>query len=171
MRYFKQGEHDGLCGLYAVINSFRYLQQAAGHDYLLDRDALFFDEAVECLARVPGVDIRVLKSNSLIGGIDQFQIRDLCRIFAERIDLEITIDLVGPRQQMPFAQRYRALWQYGRAFAVIAAHRGGTHWVGAAGHQADTYRLIDGGRSRSVRFNSGRGPKLATDAAVVLTLR
>ncbi|MEG3088508.1 hypothetical protein [Sphingomonas sp. PB4P5] len=169
MRYFKQGQHDGLCGFYAALNAFRYIQHTAKHILLREEDAAFYDEGVECLARVPGIDIRVLKSNSAIGGIDQFQIRDLCRIFAERIDLDISIELIGHRQRMSFSQRYGSLWAHGKAFAVIAAHRDGSHWVVAARHQTHAYQLIDNGRSQPIALRGGDGPQLATDAAVVLT--
>lgn len=170
MRYFKQGRHDGLCGFYAVLNAFRFLQHAAGHTYLRDDDGALFDDAVECLARVPGVDIRVLKSNAAIGGIDQFQIRDLCQILAQRIDLAVQIDLIGSRQAMPFRQRYRALWNQGKVFAAISAYRDGSHWTLATHHLPDAYRLIDEGRSRTMRLNDPEGPKLAADAAVIAQL-
>ncbi|MGY4398053.1 hypothetical protein ACVWZA_003255 [Sphingomonas sp. UYAg733] len=170
MRYFSQGDHDGLCGFFAVLNAFRFLQQSSGHSVLIDNDTAFFDEAVECLARVPGVDIRVLKSNPAIGGIDQFQIRDLCALFAERIDLGITVGIIGPRQRMPFARRYRSLWRCGKAFGVIAAHRDGSHWIVAARHNQDAYLLIDEGTSRSIPLKPAEEPKLAADAAVILAL-
>lgn len=171
MPYFKQGSHDGLCGFYAVLNAFRHLQRATGHTFLLDDDPEFFDEAIECLARTPGVDMRILKGNPAVGGMDQFTIRDLCVLFAERIDLPIAIDIVGSRQRMPFARRYKSLRAVSERFAIIASHRDGTHWVAAVDHDADSYRLIDHGRSRLIALRGGDGPKLASDVAVVLIPR
>ncbi len=169
--YFMQGSHDGLCGLYATLNGFRALQEASTKQFLRHDDHAFFDEAVECLARVPGVDIRILKNNPLIGGIDQFQIRDLCTLLAERMNIRMEIAVIGPNQRMPFARRYRALHAGGRPFAIIAAHRNGSHWTVVAGHERNAYLSIDRGRSEEIDFKSGgESRKLASDAAVVLTL-
>lgn len=63
MRYYKQGQHDGLCGFVAALNVLDFLQRRTGHAFARDDDAAFFDEAVECVARVPGCDLRILKSD------------------------------------------------------------------------------------------------------------
>ena len=168
MRYFKQGDHDGLCGFYAVLNAFRYLQHETGHQVLIDDDAAFFDEAVECLARLPGIDIRILKANSDVGGIDQYQIRDLCRLLAERIELDVSIELAGRKQAMPFRQRYRSLWKQGRSFAIIAAYRDGSHWIAATRGELNACCVIDAGHARLPSFVANDEPRLARDAAVIL---
>lgn len=170
MGYFKQGSHDGLCGLYATVNSFRALQEASTNQFLRHDNHAFFDEAVECLARVPGVDIRILKNSPLVGGIDQFQIRDLCTLLAERINIRMEISVIGPDQRMPFARRYQALHAVNQPFAIIAAHRDGSHWTVVARHERNAYLSIDGGRSEEISFRSGESRKLASNAAVVLTL-
>lgn len=60
--YYKQGPHDGLCGFVAALNALRFLLRCTDHPVARDDDAAFFDEAVECLARVPGCDLRILKA-------------------------------------------------------------------------------------------------------------
>ncbi len=170
MGYFKQGSHDGLCGLYATLNGILALQEASTIQFLGYNNHAFFDEAVECLARVPGIDIRILKSCPVVGGIDQFQIRDLCTLLAERMNIPMEIAVIGPDQRMPFARRYRALHAGNQPFAIIAAYRDGSHWTVVARHERNAYRSIDGGRSAEIYFKTGESRKLANDAAVVLTL-
>ncbi len=169
VRYFQQGTHDGLCGFYAVLNAFRYVQQQSGHDYLRDDDAAFFDEAVECLARVPGVDIRIMKNDNAFGGIDQFQIRDLCKIFSERVDLDVAVNMITGRQSIPFRRRYRMLLKHQKMFALIVAYRDGSHWVAVAPSHHDGYLLLDDGTFRETQFGHQDAPVLARNASVLLT--
>jgi len=168
-RYFKQGAHDGLCGFYATLNAFRYLLEATGQ-YPIHDDWAFFDEAVECLARVPGVGVRILMNDHRVGGIDQYQIRDLCSILAERLDLAIDIALIGPGKKMPFARRYRALQSRGQPFVLIVAHRDGSHWTVVTGYERHAYCLIDDGLCRSIPIKNDERRQFASDSAVVLTI-
>lgn len=167
-RYFRQGEHDGLCGFYAVFNAFRSLQWQTGHHYLRDDDSAFFDEAVECLARVPGTDIRVLKNNYLSGGTDPLQIRALCEIFAERIDLNIEIEFATSSSPIPFRRGYQRLFKQSEKFAMIVVLRDGSHWMVATPKQRDTYFLVDGGAACSVRFGAPTAAAFAQDAMIVV---
>lgn len=168
MRYFRQGPHDGLCGFFAALNGLWFLAYRGRQtDAAEDRES-FFDEAVECLARVPGIDIRVLKGDPETGGIDQFQIRDLCRIMIERLSLRITAEIADPREPMSFVARYLVLLSTNEPFAIIAAHQDGSHWITAVPNDRTRYGLIDRGKLSLTSLNRGSGPRLASDAVVTL---
>jgi hypothetical protein len=170
MRYYKQGPHDGLCGFVAALNALRFLQRCTDHLFARDDDAAFFDEAVECLARVPGCDLRILKSDPAVGGIDPFQVRDLCRIFAERVALPINVTLASGPGKMPIAARYHGLLSQSDMFAIIVPYRDGSHWIALLPLDTKSYRVIDQGRASSTLLRGGDGPRLATDTAVTLTV-
>lgn len=169
MRFYRQGPHDGLCGFIAVLNAFRILEHGADHQLACDDDHVFFDEAVEALARVPGVDIRILKGDPAVGGIDQFQVRDLAVVLAERIAFPVVVTLVGADGRMPFASRYRKLLATNDNFAVIVPYRDHSHWVTIAPKDRTFYYLIDEGEACPLALRGGDGPKLANDVAIVLT--
>jgi hypothetical protein len=168
-RYYRQGPHDGLCGLYATLNAFRCLTDGSDGQGIIDDDRTFFNEAVECLARVGGVGVRVIMNDPYIGGVDQYQMRDLAVALAERINLDVRVTLIGPEAAMTFARRYRTLQAFGEPFSVIAAFRDGSHWVAITRHSRDAYGLIDGGRCRIISLRDKAAPRLAKDAALVLT--
>ncbi len=170
MRYYKQGPHDGLCGFVAALNALRFLQRCTDHLFARDDDAAFFDEAVECLARVPGCDLRILKSDPAVGGIDPFQVRDLCRVFAERVALPVNVALASGPDKMPIAARYRGLLSQNDTFAIIVPYRDGSHWVTLLPADSKSYRIIDQGRTLTTLLRGGDGPRLATDTAVTLTV-
>jgi hypothetical protein len=170
MRFYKQGPHDGLCGFMAVLNAFRILEHGADHEFACDDDHEFFDEAVEALARVPGVDIRILRGNPAVGGIDQFQVRDLAMVFGERIAFPVAVELINTNAKMPFASRYRKLLAATGGFALIVPYRDHSHWVTIAPKDRTFYYLIDEGEAHPVALRGGDGPKLANDVAIVLTL-
>lgn len=170
MRFYKQGPHDGLCGFVAVLNAFRILEHGADHEFACDDNHEFFDEAVEALARVPGVDIRILRGNPAVGGIDQFQVRDLAMVFAERIALPVVVTLVSADAKKPFAPRYRKLLATAENFALIVPYRDHSHWITTAPKDRASYYLIDEGEARPIALRGGDGPKLANDVAIVLTL-
>lgn len=169
MLYYKQGPHDGLCGFIAVLNAFRILEHGPDHQSACDDDHEFFDEAVEALARVPGVDIRILRGNPAVGGIDQFQVRDLAIVFAERIALPVVVTLVSAEAKMPFASRYRKLLATTDNFAVIVPYRDHSHWITIAPKDRASYYLVDEGEASLIALRGGDGPKLANDVAIVLT--
>jgi hypothetical protein len=167
MRFYKQGPHDGLCGFIAVLNAFCILEHGPDHEFACDDDHEFFDEAVEALARVPGVDIRILRGNPAVGGIDQFQVRDLAIVFAERIAFPIAVTLANAKT--PFASRYRKLLATTDSFAVIVPYRDHSHWITIAPKDRTFYYLIDEGEAHPIALRGGNGPKLANDVAIVLT--
>jgi hypothetical protein len=169
MRFYKQGPHDGLCGFIAVLNAFRILEHGADHEFACDDGHEFFDEAVEALARVPGVDIRILRGNPAVGGIDQFQVRDLAIVLAERIAFPVAVALLNTNAKMPFASRYRKLLATTDNFAVIVPYRDHSHWITIAPKDRTFYYLIDDGEASLVALRGGDGPKLANDVAIVLT--
>jgi hypothetical protein len=169
MRYYKQGPHDGLCGFVAALNALRFLQRCTGHAFARDDDAVFFDEAVECLARVPGCDLRILKGDPAVGGIDPFQVRDLCRMFTERVALPINVTLTSGPEKMPIAARYRGLLSQNDTFAIIVPYRDGSHWVTLLPLDKKSYRVIDQGRASITLLRGGDGPRLASDTAIILT--
>lgn len=168
MRYFRQGPHDGLCGFFAAINSVRFLQHEAGRaGDISDND--FFNEAVECLARVPGCDLRVLKNDAAVGGIDPFQVRDLCVTLTERLALPLTVS--PPAMiEMRFSTRYRLAYAEGHQFALVAPFHDGSHWIAALSHSAMSYRVIDHGRASVTMISGSEKSKLAADAVVELRL-
>lgn len=168
MRYFRQGPHDGLCGFFAAINGVRFLQSEAGCANDIDDDA-FFNEAVECLARIPGCDLRILKNDLAIGGIDPFQVRDLCVALAERLNLPLS---VSPPAfiKMRFSARYRLAYANANRFALVAPLRDGSHWIAALKHSKMAYRLVDDGRDSVTPLSGPSVPRLATDAVVELRL-
>jgi hypothetical protein len=168
MRYYKQGPHDGLCGFVATLNALRFVQRCTGHPFARDDDAAFFDEAVECLARVPGCDLRILKSDPAVGGIDPFQVRDLCRMFAERIALPINVTLASGADKMSIAARYRGLLSQNDTFAIIVPYRDGSHWVTLLPVDSRSYRVIDQSRASVTLLRGGDGPRLASDTAIIL---
>jgi hypothetical protein len=170
MLYYKQGPHDGLCGFIAVLNAFRILEHGPDHQLACDDDHDFFDEAVEALARVPGVDIRILRGNPTVGGIDQFQVRDLAIVLAERIELPVAVELINTNAKMPFASRYRKLLAATDNFALIVPYRDYSHWITIAPKDRTSYYLIDEGEASPLALRGGDGPKLANDMAIVLTL-
>ena len=169
MLYYKQGPHDGLCGFIAVLNAFRILEYGPDHQFACNDDHEFFDEAVEALARVPGVDIRILRGNPSVGGIDQFQVRDLAMVFAERIAFPVVVTLANTAAKSPFASRYRELLATTDSFAVIVPYRDHSHWITIAPKDRTSYYLIDEGKSYPIALRGGDGPKLANDVAIVLT--
>ncbi len=169
MRFYRQGPHDGLCGFIAVLNAFRILEHGADHEFACDDDHEFFDEAVEALARVPGVDIRILRGNPAVGGIDQFQVRDLAMVFAERIAFPVAVTLINTHAEMPFASRYRKLLATTDNFAIIVPYRDHSHWITIAPKDRTSYYLIDGGEACPIALRGGDGPKLANDVAIILT--
>jgi len=170
MRFYKQGPHDGLCGFIAVLNAFRILEHGADHEFPCDDGHEFFDEAVEALARVPGVDIRILRGNPAVGGIDQFQVRDLAIVLAERIAFPVAVELIDTNAKMPFTSRYRKLLAATDDFALIVSYRDHSHWVTIAPKDRTSYYLIDEGEAHPVALRGGDGPKLANNVAIVLTL-
>lgn len=168
MRYFRQGPHDGLCGFVAAINAVRFLQHEIGRaDEINEYD--FFDESVECLARLPGCDLRVLKNDPAVGGIDPFQIRDLCISLVERLALPVTVSPPAVIK-MRFATRYRLAYAEGQKFALVAPFHDGSHWVAALSHSDRTYCLVDHGRATITALSGPSTPKLAADAVVELRL-
>ncbi len=169
MRFYKQGPHDGLCGFIAVLNAFRILEHGAGHEFACNDDHEFFDEAVEALARVPGVDIRILRGNPAVGGIDQFQVRDLATVFAERIAFPVAVTLINTNARMPFASRYRKLLATEDNFALIVPYRDHSHWITIAPKDRTSYYLIDEGEPYPIALRGGTGPKLANDVIIILT--
>jgi hypothetical protein len=170
MTHFKQGLHDGLCGFYAALNAIRSFAGDANPP-LNDIDAqTIFDEAVECLFRVPGCDLRILKGDPAIGGIDALQVRDLCALLSDRFDLPLTIKLSRPVEKRPFAARYRAYCAEGNRFAFVVPYRDDSHWVTALPYDRHSYRLIDNGRALVTPLRGGDGPRLATHSVVELKL-
>ncbi|WP_294211009.1 hypothetical protein [uncultured Sphingomonas sp.] len=168
LRYFRQGPHDGLCGFVAAINAVRFLQHAVDrHDDINEND--FFNEAVECLARLPGCDLRILKNDPAVGGIDPFQVRDLCVSLVERLALPLTVSPPAVTK-MRFATRYRLAYAEGQQFALVAPFRDGSHWVAALSHSDRTYCLVDHGYATITALSKPSAPKLATDAVVELRL-
>ncbi|WP_294312332.1 hypothetical protein [uncultured Sphingomonas sp.] len=167
MLYFKPSPHDGLCGFVAAINAIRYLQRRAALTEQLD-DAEFFNEAVECLARVPGCDLRILKNDPAIGGIDPFQIRDLCVLISERVGLGVHVRLANVSEKLPFAARYRSAFERGVPFAFVVPYRDGSHWVAALPNDDQSYRLVDDGGARICLLRRGDGPKLAAQSVIAL---
>jgi hypothetical protein len=167
MLYFKPGRHDGLCGFVAAINAIRYLERSAASAAQL-REAEFFNEAVECLARVPGCDLRILKSDPAIGGVDPFQIRDLCVLLSERIGLAVQVTLANVSEKLPFDLRYRAAFERGRPFAFVVPYRDGSHWVAALPNDDQSYKLVDDGGARICLLRRGDGPKLAAQSVIAL---
>jgi hypothetical protein len=169
MRFYRQGPHDGLCGFIAVLNAFRILEHGPDHQFACDNDHEFFDEAVEALARVPGVDIRILRGNPAVGGIDQFQVRDLAIVLAERVAFPVAVTLINTNAKMPFASRYRKLHATTDNFALVVPYRDHSHWITAAPKDRTFFYLIDEGESYTIALRGGDGPKLANDVAIVLT--
>jgi hypothetical protein len=168
VRYFSQGPHDGLCGFFAAINAVRFLQHEAGRaDDINEND--FFNEAVECLARLPGCDLRILKNDPAVGGIDPFQVRDLCVALTERLALPLTVSSPAVIE-MRFSTRYRLTYADGQQFALVAPFRDGSHWIAALSHSSMTYHLIDHGRATVTPLSGPATPKLAVDAVVELRL-
>lgn len=167
MLYFKPGPHDGLCGFVAAINAIRYLERFAASATQL-KEAEFFNEAVECLARVPGCDLRILKSDPAIGGVDPFQIRNLCVLLTERIGLAVQVTLGNVSERLPFEVRYRSAFEKGKPFAFVVPYRDGSHWVAALPCDERSYRLVDDGSARICRLRGGDGPKLATKSIIFI---
>lgn len=170
MPYFRQGPYDGLCGFISTLNALRYLQRCIDHPLAQDDDQTSFDEAVECLFRVPGCDLRILKGDPAIGGIDPFQVRDLCVIMANRFDIPLTVVLRSASTRIPFATRYRAAYIKGDHFAFVVPYRDDSHWVAALPHDKSSYRLVDEGQASNIRLRGGEGPKFATHSIIELTL-
>jgi hypothetical protein len=168
LRYYRQGPHDGLCGFFASINAVRFLQHEAGRAHDISEND-FFNEAVECLARLPGCDLRILKNDAAVGGIDPFQVRDLCVALTERLALPV---FVSPPAviEMRFSTRYRLAYADGTQFALVAPFHDGSHWIAALSHSSMTYHLIDHGRATVTPLSGPATPKLAVDAVVELRL-
>jgi len=170
VHYFKQSPHDGLCGFYAAINAVHSFREVACPPLNCDDMQELFDEAVECLFRVPGCDLRILKGDPAVGGIDSFQVRDLCVIMADRFDLPLSVALRTGSTRIPFATRYRTAYAKGDHFAFIVPYRDDSHWVAALPHDKSSYRLVDEGRASITRLRGGGGPKFATHSIVELSL-
>ncbi|MGR6331479.1 hypothetical protein ACU5AX_20680 [Sphingomonas sp. XXL09] len=168
MRYFRQGPHDGLCGFIAAINAVRFLQHEAGRGDDIDEDE-FFNEAVECLARLPGCDLRVLKNDPSLGGIDPFQVRDLCVAITERLALPLTVSPPAVLKTR-FSNRYRLAYAEGQRFAFVAPLRDGSHWIAALRHDNMSYGLVDDGRATVTPLSGPKALSLAADAVVELRL-
>jgi hypothetical protein len=169
MVYYRQSPHDGLCGFISALNALRFLQQRTNHLFADSDDQTFFDEAIECLARVPGCDLRILKGDPMFGGIDPFQVRDLCRLIAERTSMRIDVTLNLGDPKVPIAARYRSLLNNSEIFACIASYRDGSHWVALLPYDLKAYQIVDQGKATVVPVRGGGGPKLANDMLIALT--
>lgn len=157
MEYFAQAQHDGLCGLYAALNGFAHLSPEAGmqESFVSDVDRQdFFDCAIDSLARVPGVDIRVVKGSL---GLDEFQIEELCRIIAIRRALPVSVDRQTFRRPKRFSERYSELVSYPQAFALLIPFLDNSHWVTIVrSDRSGFYTLVDNGPSVETRLGEGR---------------
>lgn len=163
--YFKQGD-DGLCGFYAIINAVKYLNNSssdAGPSEFSDEK--LFDEAVESLARTYGADIRILKRNPDVGGIDVFQIAPLVSDLIYRLQLPYSVSI--HRGEETFSQIYRTAWRSSKNFALAICYRNGKHWVTAARRNETEYWLIDNSQPKVGLVDARTSPQLSGTGCLI----
>lgn len=95
---WRQGELDGLCGIYAVINAMKLLTVSRGHVFTDSDGALLFKEMVKYL------DSRNLMPNALWDGTSIQHIRDFLhsarRFMRKRYGLEIVQKALARRGEV-----------------------------------------------------------------------
>lgn len=171
MYVYQQGRHDGLCGLYAILNAFRHLERQSPDSFSLTVDnQAYFDEMVEVLARCGGASLRMLVGNSDIGGLDVNYIAAVCHRYIRNNDLPIKIDFCSRWKKLTFIERYSWLQRRGIPFAFIAAHRNGGHWVAVGDSGPGHYDMIDEGEVYRKDFADRSFPLKGTEG-IVLSLK
>ena len=176
MEWFAQGKNDGLCGFYAALNAISFLLNKAGQPLPFAKKQKFFDKAVDFLIEDEPLhgpsSLSILKGNSEQGGICQSRIAKLCQRIATDQGLSIEIE-EAPRQcgRLNFQGFFDKVVQQGDNFAIIAATRGGGHWVVvAAGPRKDRFIIIDNA-APAVSNIGQNAAKYVTGESITLRLK
>jgi len=169
MRFFAQAEYDGLCGFYAALNALRWIDSSTENKKPTEQEnQYFFVEAVTCLARVRGVTIQILKNDPNVGGIDRLQIKELCELIVERLELPFKVE-DSTNSRRSFLELMRTLKSDKRKFAAIVGTPNGGHWVVVADHRdTSAYHLIDNSAPVRTPFTGLGSRKLSGEDVVIL---
>ena len=175
-QWFVQGQHDGLCGFYAALNA---IWDFVAHSYVVDqsedeseldyglfgrdgRRRKFFDECVECLGRIGGINI--LKSHPAVGGLDVFRLEEFVGLVARTQQLPLTAKRFAFQDEceMSFNKALASLEsKIGETyddFALICGAEAGGHWVTILRKSKGGFKLIDPGDGQEQELSHRNEP-------------
>lgn len=151
---FQQGKYDALCGFYAVLNAFRWLESLSSEPFDLPaEDQDFFNEAVSLLAEVRGAQLRLIRGDE---GFTEPKLAALCRKVIAHYDAPLVVAVVSKMRPLPssFLRLRRGAREVARRgpFALVASCDQGCHWTvyGEAGSQKVRIDSLAGYRSGPV---------------------
>ena len=141
-RPFRQGDLDGLCGVYSVVNAVRTLCPEVDGDGA----AWLFDKLIQSLRKV-GAN----PSIAVAGGVGRGEVESLIRAAIACVDDEYDVALAVRRlpKAMRQTKRLDELWQAlataisPRTVAVLGLGGKQSHWTVAVGVSANQIRLFD----------------------------
>lgn len=142
----KQGQYDGLCGLFAVLNALRWLDRFSRTRSALPGAQGLFDEAVASVSKMRGVTLKIVQGEQ--GGLVENRIVNLCRRLIKTYGLRVRLEPVSTCDKS--FDSYSQLINYAislggnQPVAIISPCDNDKHWTVFARGESQSFRLDSG---------------------------
>ena len=150
---YRQGDLDGLCGLYSIVNAVRVLCPEVGN---AGASALF-DHVMQALP-LAGINVAIAVVGGIGRGVMARLMRAAMRYVADEFDIELTITRLpkAQRRSMSLDALWRALGEElsPRCVAVLSLDGRHEHWTVAIGVTPQQISLYDSGELGALRRSS-----------------